>query len=305
MTQRGTTRREFLGLLGAAGAGVALPGLLRAAPGDSLITRPIPGAGERLPAVGLGTWQGLSLANRDNARRILRRFLELGGTVVDTSPMYADAEEAIGTVGANLEALDELFLATKVWTDGKEAGRAQIEQSFDYLEKPVLDLIQVHNLRDWRAHLETLRALKAEGRVRYLGVTHYVTGAHDELEQVVRERDVDFIQVNYNLRVRDAAERLLPACADNGVAVLVNRPFEGGSLFSKVRDQELPRWASEIKCDSFAQVFLKYVLGHPAVTCPIPGTDDLDHLEDNMGAARGPVPDQAMRRRIQGWFDGL
>lgn len=305
MTQRGTTRREFLGLLGAAGAGVALPGLLRAAPGDSLITRPIPGTGERLPAVGLGTWRGLSLANRDNARRILRRFLELGGTVVDTSPMYADAEEAIGTVGAGLEALDELFLATKVWTDGQKAGRAQIEQSFDYLEKPVLDLIQVHNLRDWRAHLETLRALKAEGRVRYLGVTHYVTGAHDELEQVVRERDVDFIQVNYNLRVRDAAERLLPAARDRGVAVLVNRPFEGGSLFSRVKGRELPGWAGEIGCSSFAQIFLKYVLGHPAVTCPIPGTDDPEHLEDNMGAARGPVPDAAQRRRMETWFDAL
>lgn len=305
MPRHGTTRREFLGLLGVAGAGAALPGLLRAAPGDALITRPIPGTGETLPAVGLGTWRGLTLANRDNARTILRRFLALGGTVVDTSPMYADAEEAIGTVGAGLEALDELFLATKVWTDGRKAGRAQIEQSFDYLEKPVLDLIQVHNLRDWRKHLPTLRELKAEGRVRYLGVTHYVTGAHDDLEGVVREADVDFVQVNYNLAVRDAAERLLPACVDNGVAVLVNRPFEGGALFSRVKGRELPGWAGEIGCSSFAQIFLKYLLGHPAVTCPIPGTDNPEHLEDNMGAARGPVPDQAMRRRIEGWFDRL
>lgn len=305
MTKRGTTRREFLGLLGAAGAGAALPGLLRGASGEALISRPIPGTGERLPAVGLGTWRGLSLANRDNARAILRRFLALGGTVVDTSPMYADAEEAIGTVGTDLEALDDLFLATKVWTDGEKAGRAQIEQSFEYLEKPVLDLVQVHNLRDWRKHLPTLRELKAEGRVRYLGVTHYVTGAHDDLESVVREADVDFIQVNYNLRVRDAAERLLPACADNGVAVLVNRPFEGGSLFSRVKGRELPGWADEIGCSSFAQIFLKYVLGHPAVTCPIPGTDDLAHLEDNMGAARGPVPDAAQRRRMESWFDAL
>ncbi len=305
MTQRGTTRREFLGLLGAASAGAALPGLLRAAPGDSLITRPIPGTGERLPAVGLGTWRGLTLASRDNARTILRRFMKLGGTVVDTSPMYADAEEAIGTVGAGLDALDELFLATKVWTDGKETGRDQIEQSFEYLEKPVLDLIQVHNLRDWQKHLPTLRELKAEGRVRYLGVTHYVNEAHDDLERVVRETEVDFIQVNYNLAVRDAADRLLPAAMDRGVAVLVNRPFEGGSLFSRVRGQELPGWASEIGCDSFAQVFLKYLLGHPAVTCPIPGTDDLDHLEDNMGAMRGPVPDARLRRRMESWFDAL
>lgn len=305
MPRYGTTRREFLGLLGAAGAGAALPGLLRGTPGETLISRPIPGTGERLPAVGLGTWRGLTLANRDNARAILRRFLELGGTVVDTSPMYGDAEETIGAVGSELNTLDDMFVATKVWTDGQNAGRAQIEQSFEYLDKPALDLVQVHNLRDWRKHLPTLRELKAEGRVRYLGVTHYVTDAHDDLERVVREKDVDFIQVNYNLRVRAAAERLLPAARDRGVAVLVNRPFEGGSLFSRVKGRELPGWAGEIGCSSFAQIFLKYLLGHPAVTCPIPGTDDLDHLEDNMGAMRGPVPDAVQRRRIESWFDSL
>jgi aryl-alcohol dehydrogenase-like predicted oxidoreductase len=305
MTGRGATRREFLGLLGAAGAGAALPGLLRGAAGETLITRPIPGTGERLPAVGLGTWQSLTLANRDNARAIIQRFIELGGSVIDTSPMYGDAEQAIGTVASNLGVLDELFLATKVWTDGREAGRQQIERSFDYLEDDVLDLVQVHNLRDWRAHLDTLRGLKSEGRIRYLGITHYVTDAHDDLERIVRETDVDFIQVNYNLAVRDAANSLLPAAMDRGVAVLVNRPFEGGSLFARVKDRELPGWAAEIGCSSFAQVFLKYLLGHPAVTCPIPGTDDPAHLEDNMGAMRGSVPDARLRRRIESWFDTL
>jgi len=299
------SRRAFLGLI----AGLSMQAWSRGARADesacATLRRAIPKTGETLPAIGLGTWQGLSRANVDVARRIVARFVELGGQLIDTAPMYGDAESAIGEVVRALDVRDRLFLATKVLSTGREEGRAQMRESFDYLGVTRLDLMQVHNLVDWRTQLQTLTELRTAGTVRYVGVTHYTASAHAQLEQVVKSEPIDFVQVNYNIAVRDAEKRLLPLAAERGVAVIINRPFEEGALFARVRGRELPPWAGEIGCTSFAQIFLKYILGNPAVTVAIPGTDKLDHLEDNMSAACGALPDASMRRRMVEWFDAL
>ena len=269
------------------------------------LRRAIPKTGETLAAVGLGTWQGLSRARLDASKAVLARFVEFGGELVDTAPMYGDAESAIGDIVEALDARERLFLATKVMTTGREAGREQMRKSFEYLGITRLDLMQVHNLVDWRTQLETLRELRAAGTVRYVGVTHYLAGAHPQLEAIVRGEDVDFVQVNYNIGVRDAEKRLLPLAADRGVAVIINRPYEEGELFGRVRGATLPPWAAEIGCATFGQLFLKYILSHPAVTCVIPGTDKLAHVEDNMGAGCGALPDAGQRKRMTDWFDAL
>jgi diketogulonate reductase-like aldo/keto reductase len=222
----------------------------------------------------------------------------LGGRVIDSSPMYGAAEEVVGDLGAELGALDKLFLATKVWTQGREAGIAQMERSRRLFRVPRLDLLQIHNLLDWSTHLGPLREWKQAGRVRYLGVTHYTASAYDELERVLRSEPFDFVQVNYSLGERDAERRILPLARDRGIAVLVNRPFAGGGLFERVRGQPLPPWAAEIGCQSWAQLFLKWILAHPAVTCVIPATSRPQHLLDNMTAGAGGLPDAAMRERM-------
>jgi aryl-alcohol dehydrogenase-like predicted oxidoreductase len=308
---RGCSRRTFLGLL--AGAAMAAAGRAPAAAGEAaaerkacaLIRRAIPKTKETLPAVGLGTWNGLSRESYETSRAVLARFVALGGVLVDTAPMYGDAEQAIGDIVRELDVRDRLFLATKVLSTGREAGRAQMRRSFEYLDVARLDLMQIHNLADWRTQLRTLHELRAGGTIRYAGVTHYRVDAHPELERVVAEEDVDFVQLNYNIAVRDAEKQLLPRAAERGVAVIVNRPFEEGALFARVRGVELPGWAREIGCATFGQVFLKFILSHPAVTCAIPGTDRIDHVEDNLGAACGALPDPALRRRMVEWFDAL
>jgi aryl-alcohol dehydrogenase-like predicted oxidoreductase len=266
------------------------------------ILRAIPASKETLPVVGLGTWQtfdvGADAAARAPLRRVLQTFVDLGGRVVDSSPMYGHAESVVGDLAAELGVRNRLFLATKVWTSGRAAGVAQAETSLRRLRTTVLDLLQVHNLVDWRTHLRTLREWKRSGRIRYVGVTHYTAGAYGELEAVLTAERVDFIQLNYSLAERDAERRLLPLAADLGVAVLINRPFAEGALFRRVRGRALPPWAGEIGCRTWAQVFLKWILAHPAVTCVIPATSRPEHLEDNMQAGRGPLPDTAMRERI-------
>ena len=289
-----------------AGAGAAdVAGAVDAPSACKAMRRAIPKTGETLAAVGLGTWQGLSRAQLEASKAVLARFVELGGELVDTAPMYGDAESAIGDIVRALDLRDRLFLATKVMTTGREAGRDQMRKSFEYLGITRLDLMQVHNLVDWRTQLATLRELRAAGTVRYAGVTHYTTGAHAQLEGIVKNEDVDFLQVNYNIGVRDAEKRLLPLAADRGVAVVINRPYEEGALFGRVRGAPLPGWAAEIGCASFGQIFLKYILSHPAVTCVIPGTDKIAHVEDNMGAACGALPDASQRKRMAEWFDAL
>jgi len=296
------TRRRVLALgVAAALAPVAAPGAIAPAVAAPL-ERAIPASGEALPVIGLGTWRtfdvGAGVADRAPLREVLRLFVAAGGRVIDSSPMYGAAEHVVGDLMADLGVGGRLFLATKVWTSGKEAGAAQIEQSRHRLRAPRIDLMQIHNLLDWRTHLATLRELKAAGRVRYVGVTHYTAGAYDDLERVLRAERLDFVQVNYSLGERDAGRRLLPLARDRGVAVLVNRPFAEGGLFRRVRERPLPAWAADIGCESWAQVFLKWIVAHPAVTCTIPATSQPKHLVENMKAGAGALPDAALRERI-------
>ena len=291
------TRRTVLGLMAAAAAG---PSPARAA--SSILTRPIPSSGEAIPVVGLGTWRtfdvGPAPAERAPLQTVLQRFVELGGRVIDSSPMYGTAESVAGDLAAELAVTDKLFFATKVWTSGREAGVAQIEQSFRRFRTKRLDLLQIHNLLDWKTQLRTLREFKQTGRIRYVGVTHYTASAYDELERVLRSEPLDFLQVNYSVGEREAERRILPLAAERGIAVLVNRPFSEGGLFQRVRGKALPPWASEIGCESWAQLLLKWVLANPAATCVIPATSRPEHLVDNMKAGVGALPDDKMRTQI-------
>ena len=226
------------------------------------------------------------------------RLVTLALRAVDSSPMYGAAEAVVGDLAGELGVADKLFFATKVWASGPEAGLAQMEQSFRRLRARRLDLMQIHNLLDWRAQLRTLRDWKAAGRLRYIGVTHYTAGAHDELERVLRAEPLDFVQVNYSAGEREAEQRILPLARDRGIAVLVNRPFTEGALFQRVRGQSLPAWAADFGAESWAQLFLKWILAHPAVTCAIPATSRREHLQDNMKAGIGALPDAAARERL-------
>jgi diketogulonate reductase-like aldo/keto reductase len=282
-----------------AAAAAAGPAGAAAAP---ILQRPIPSSGENIPAIGLGTWRtfdvGPSAAEREPLGEVLRRFVELGGRVIDSSPMYGTAESVAGDLAADQGVTERLFLATKVWTSGREAGIAQMEQSLRRLRGRRLDLLQIHNLLDWKTHLRTLREWKQAGRVRYVGITHYTASAYEELERVLRAEPLDFVQLNYSLGERQAEQRILPLARERGVAVLVNRPFSEGGLFQRVRGRPLPAGAAELGCESWAQVFLKWILAHPAVTCVIPATSRPQHLVDNMKAGIGPLPDAAARARL-------
>ncbi len=273
------------------------------------LQRPIPKTGEMIPAVGLGTWQAFDVADdaaeTAQAREALKALVDLGGRVIDSSPMYGSAESVSGQLADELRVKAKLFVATKVWTSGKQAGIRQMEDSMRKLRVERLDLMQVHNLVDAGTHLATLREWKTAGRVRYLGVTHYHAGAHADLEKIIRPGDVDFVQVNYSLAEPEADRRLLAVAANSRTAVIVNRPFAEGAMFRRVKDKPVPDWAKEIGCASWAQFFLKWILGHPAVTCAIPGTRNPKHVADNLGAASGPLPDEAMRRRMSVYFESL
>jgi diketogulonate reductase-like aldo/keto reductase len=291
-------RRQALGFLAAAAAATALP--LPAQPG-SPHSRAIPASGERLPVVGLGTWITFDVGAGESAARrargdILRGFLAAGGRLVDSSPMYGSSEAVIGAELAR--PAPGLFAATKVWTVGGLAGRRQMENSRRLWGVQRLDLMQVHNLLDWEAHWPTLEAMKAEGRLRYIGMTTSHGRRHDDLDALLRRERLDFVQLTYNLADRQAEERLLPLAAERGAAVIVNRPFDGGGLFGAKTARPLPGWAAEIGCRSWAEAFLKWIAAHPAVTCSIPATSQLAHLHENMRALSGPLPDAAMRRRI-------
>jgi diketogulonate reductase-like aldo/keto reductase len=298
------TRRAVLRLIAvAAGAGSG-----RTEAAATILARPIPSSGETVPAVGLGSWRtfdvGAAAAARAPLREVLQRFVDLGGRVVDSSPMYGAAESVIGDLAAELGVGDRLFLATKVWTSGRQAGVAQMEQSIRRLRARRLDLMQIHNLLDWRTHLRTLRDDQQAGRLRYVGVTHYTERAYDELEGVLRSEPLDFVQVNYSLGEREAERRILPLARDRGIAVLVNRPFSAGDLFQRVRGQALPPWAADVGCESWAQVFLKWILADPAVTCVIPATSRVQHLVDNMRAGLGSLPDESARTRMAALVGG-
>jgi diketogulonate reductase-like aldo/keto reductase len=290
-------------------AAAAAPGAVIARAAPAMLMRRVPSDGEMLPAVGLGTWQtfdvSASAAEREPLRDVLQNFVALGGRVVDSSPMYGQAESVVGDLAAELGLHSSLFVATKVWTSGREAGVAQMERSLKRLRVARLDLEQVHNLVDWQTHLRTLRDWKAAGRVRYLGVTHYTTSAYGDLERIMRSERLDFVQLNYSLLEREAEDRLLPLAADRGIAVLANRPYAEGALFRRVRGRPLPPWAAEIDCTSWGQFFLKWILAHSAVTCVIPATSKPEHLTDNMGAGTGTLPDAATRTRMAAHLDAL
>jgi diketogulonate reductase-like aldo/keto reductase len=300
------TRREATKLIGASAAGLLLP--VRASRAQSksesstMLTRPIPSSGEKLPVIGLGTWQkfdvDLTSDNRRQLGNVLSSFVRLGGRVIDTSPMYGRAEEVIGDLTTTLGIRDKLFLATKVWTRGQENGIRSMERSMVRLRTKQIDLMQVHNLVDVRTHLATLRQWKEQGRIRYIGITHYESGAFAEVEKIMRNEKLDFVQINYSIMEREAEERVLPLAQERGIAVIINRPFGGGDLFDRVRSKSLPEWSAEFDCRSWAQFFVKWIIANPAVTCVIPATDKPRHLEDNMEGGIGPLPDQKVRQRM-------
>ena len=261
-------------------------------------TRPIPSSGEKLPVIGMGTWQTFDVADPAPLDEVLKVFSELGGKLLDSSPMYGKSEQVAGDLLDKLGLREKLFIATKVWTKGKAEGIAQMESSMKKLRAKPIDLMQVHNLVDVGTHLDTLRGWKKDGIVRYLGVTHYTASQHEAVAKLVASESLDFLQINYSLGEREAEDKLLPLAKDRGVAVIVNRPFAGGELFKKLREKPLPAWAKEIDCDSWAQVMLKFVVSHPAITCAIPATSKVAHLRDNMKAGHGTMPDEAMRKKI-------
>jgi len=307
------TRREAARLIGASAAGLVLPISARpASESPTMLARTIPSSGDKLPVIGLGTWRAfdvdLTTDNRRQLEEVLSLFVKLSGRVIDSSPMYGRAEQVIGELTAALGIRDKLataspsggglFLATKVWTHGKENGIKSMERSMALLRTKRVDLMQVHNLVDVQTHLATLREWKEQGRIRYLGITHHEARAFPDVEKVMRSEKLDFVQINYSLMEREAEERVLPLAQERGVAVIVNRPFGAGDLFGKVRSKPLPDWATEFECRSWAQFFLKWIVAHPAVTCAIPATDKLGHLEDNMQGGIGRLPDENTRRRM-------
>ena len=275
----------------------------------NLIQRPIPSSGEKLPVIGLGTWQvfdaGQDAAARAPLKDVLRVFFAAGGRLVDSSPMYGSSESVVGDLCSELNACEPLFMATKVWTRGRDEGIREMERSLRRMRVKQMDLMQVHNLLDVATHTKTLLDWKAQGRVRYTGITHYTASAHAEVEKTLKAAPYDFLQINYSLAERDAETRLLPLAQERKVAVIINRPFAEGALFRRVRGKPLPPWAGEIGVESWAQYFLKWILGHPAVTAAIPGTGKAGHMADNLAAGRGSLPDEPQRRRMAAYFDAL
>jgi len=294
-------RRALLAFLAAATA--RRPAL---AQDRRIMTREIPSTGEELPAIGLGTWQTFDVGADPAARVALREVLRLlGQGVVDSSPMYGSSETVAGDLIAELGLRDRLFVATKVYTSGRDAGVRQIETSFKRLRVERMDLMQVHNLVDVEAHTRTLLEMKSRNKIRYLGITHYTSSAYAEVERQMKKAQYDFLQINYSLGERESETRILPLARERNMAVIINRPFAEGALFRKTKNKPLPPWAAELGIASWAQYFLKWIVSHPAVTCAIPGTGNPKHMADNLGAGHGPLPDEAGRKRMAAYFDGL
>lgn len=306
MTQFALSRR---GLLRVACAGaIALPALprnLRALP-DAVIKRTIPGNGETLAVMGIGTYDTFShAAPRRQLGAVLQAFFDHGGQLIDSSPMYGPAEGLVGELLKTTTNASALFAATKVWTDGREAGIRQMAESMRLMGVERMDLMQVHNLRDWKTHLKTLKEMKEQGQIRHLGITTSHGRFHEELEAIMKKEPLDFIQLSYNIANRAAEERLLPLAADRGIAALINRPYQGGGLFRRVKGKPLPAWAGEMDCATWGQFFLKFIVGHPAVTCVIPATSKIKHLVDNMTGGKGRAPNAAMRQRMVSHLESL
>jgi len=289
-------KRRTLGTL----AGLALTGV--ASGSEVMATRPIPSGGERLPVIGIGTWQtfdvGGDAAARATLKEVMRQFFAGGGRVVDSSPMYGSSESVVGDLCGALGICEPLFMATKVYTQGRDEGIRQMQRSIERMRAGRMDLMQVHNLLDVATHTPTMREWKAQGRVRYIGITHYASHAYLEIERLLRTRQYDFVQINYSLAESESEKTILPLAQELGVAVIANRPFAEGAMFRHVRGKALPAWAAEPGIASWAQYFLKWIVSHPAVTCTIPGTGKAEHMQDNLAAGFGAMPDEAQRRRM-------
>ncbi len=273
------------------------------------IIRAIPSSGEPLPIIGLGTSRtfdvGVDPSVRGQLAEVMQVFFDSGGRLIDSSPMYGRAEEVVGDLLKDIGKRGAVFAATKVWTDGRQNGIDQMNQSMQRMGVEVIDLMQIHNLRDWRTHLPVLREWKQEERIRYIGITTSHGRFHEEFEEVMAKEPLDFVQFSYNLEDRAVEERLLPLAAERGIATLINRPFQRGDLFAKVKGKPLPEWSAEFGCRSWGQFFLKFIAGHPAVTCIIPATSKVRHMQDNMEAGFGQLPDAAMRRRMVAHYEQL
>ena len=305
-------RRRALKLFSASACLAMTPPATHAQPKPpALLQRRIPKAKgtDALPVIGIGTYQTFDVAaqapERAELKQVLLEFAAAGGTVLDSSPMYGEAERVVGDLTHELGNRDKYFFATKVWISGLQAGVRQMEQSLKLMRTARMDLMQIHNLLDLAVHTRTLREWKASGKIRYMGITHYHEDAHAELEKLIKTNTYDTVQFNYSMLERQAEARLLPACADAGVAVIINRPFAQANLFGRVKGKALPPWCAEFDCHSWAQFFLKYLLGHPAVTCVIPGTRRVTHLADNLQAGMGRMPDAAQRKRMLETFNSL
>jgi diketogulonate reductase-like aldo/keto reductase len=300
------TRREAAKIIGSATASLILPSDAsrgqEKGESSTLLTRSIPSSNEKIPVIGLGTWQAFDVTLTPDIRKqledALSLFVNLGGSVIDSSPMYGRAEEVIGDLTSTLGIREKLFLATKVWTRGKQSGIQSIKRSMALLHTNRIDLMQVHNLVDVDTQLATLREWKQQQRIRYIGITHHESGALNTIEKLMRSKTLDFLQINYSLMEPEAEERVLPLAQDRGIAVIANRPFGAGDLFEKVRSKPLPEWATDLDCRSWAQFFLKWIVANPAITCAIPATNKPRHLQDNMQGGIGRLPDAKMRRRM-------
>lgn len=304
------SRRHFLATIGST---VVLPALAswssRDAMADVLHTRPIPKTGERLPVIGMGSWGTFNVGGsselRNHRQRVLQAFFDGGGGLVDSSPMYGSSEEVIGYCLQRIPDSSSLFSATKVWTWFDASGPEQMADSRQFWGLDRFDLMQIHNLVNWEDHLKTLLGDKDSGLVRYIGVTTSHGRRHEELESVMRSQPIDFVQFTYNILDREAERRLLPLAADRGLAVIINRPFRRKELFHQFAQYPLPPWAVDFDCRNWAQFFLKFIVSHPAVTCAIPATSRVDHMQENMGALQGRLPDQDTRQRMIQYVENL
>ncbi|MCL7944239.1 aldo/keto reductase [Marinobacter sp. ATCH36] len=302
------SRRQFLAVLAATGLSLRMPALI-AAPGGKAITRPIPSSGEQLPVIGMGTWRTFNVGGDrklvSERTDVLKVFFESGGTLVDSSPMYGSADDVMGEALESLNAHDRVFSANKIWTRDGDATREQDRETRQKWGIDRFDLQQVHNLLAWESHLETLKQMKADGDIRYLGITTSHGRRHRDLARIMEQEPLDFVQLTYNVLDREAEQRLLPLARERGIAVIVNRPFQGGSLFRRYQSEPLPGWAEEAGCSNWAEFFLKFIIAHPAVTCAIPATTRVEHMEENMGALYGKLPDEQQRRQMADYVAGL
>ena len=303
------TRRTFVGSVASLGATTTLPALGQGLASGPILKKAIPSTGEQIPVIGLGTWITFNVGGNEKLRaaraQVMQTFFDRGGSLIDSSPMYGSSEAVIGYGLARIRNKGALFSAGKVWTLLKAVGVSQMEASRKYWGVERFDLMQIHNLLDWSSHIETLKEMKAQGRVRYIGITTSQGWRHDGLEQIMRTQRIDFVAFSYNVIDREVEERLLPLAAERGIAVIVNRPFQEGVLIERMMRHPLPAWAGEIDCANWAQFLLKFIVSHPAVTCVIPATRRVDHMEENMGAMRGRLPDAKMRRRMARYAENV